>query len=176
MKKRIALFSALAAFACILAAPVMAEEGYKIGITVGDLSNPIWAEVCNEAQERAASLGCTADVVACNNDAPTQISQVETFITEGVDAIIIGAADSASMDDVCKKAMDAGIVVISASNPGPTKAPEKTNHSKPVCEIHFKTVTCCLLSICFHQSPETLHPLHLDSGHPHGLFPVGFTI
>lgn len=64
----------------------------------------------------------------------------------------------------------------SASNPGPTKAPEKTNHSKRVCEIHFKTVTCCLLSICFHQSPETLHPLHLDSGHPHGLFPVGFTI
>lgn len=112
MKKRIALFSALAAFACILAAPAMAEEGYKIGITVGDLSNPIWAEVCNEAQERAASLGCTADVVACNNDAPTQISQVETFITEGVDAIIIGAADSASMDDVCKKAMDAGIVVM----------------------------------------------------------------
>ena len=87
-------------------------EGFKIGITVGDLSNPIWAEVCGEAQKRAESYGCTADVVACNNDAATQIAQVENFITEGVDAIIIGAADSASMNDVCKKAMDAGIVVM----------------------------------------------------------------
>ena len=63
----------------------------------------------------------------------------------------------------------------SASNPGPTKAPEKTNHNKCVCEIHFKAVTRRLLSTCFHQSPETLHPLHLDSGHPHGLFPAGLT-
>lgn len=89
-----------------------ADGAYKIGITVGDLSNPIWAEVCGEAQKRAESYGCKADVVACNNDAATQISQVENFITEGVDAIIIGAADAASMDDVCKKAMDAGIVVM----------------------------------------------------------------
>lgn len=61
----------------------------------------------------------------------------------------------------------------SASNPGLTKAPEKTNHNKCVSEIHFKTVTCCLLSTCFHQSPETLHPLHLDSGVPTASFLLG---
>lgn len=87
-------------------------DGFKIGITVGDLSNPIWAEFCAQAEVRAEELGCEADVVACNNDAVTQISQVENFIVEGVDAIVIGAADAASMNDVCQKAMDAGIVVM----------------------------------------------------------------
>lgn len=113
MKKILAL--ALAATMVLggsVAAFAEEKEGFKIGITVGDLSNPIWAEVCGQAEKRAEELGCETDVVACNNDAVTQISQVENFIVEGVDAIIIGAADAASMDEVCKKAMDAGIVVM----------------------------------------------------------------
>ena len=114
MKKKMLALALAATMTLCGSAAVFAEEAesYKIGITVGDLSNPIWAEVCGQAEKRAEELGCTADVVACNNDAATQISQVETFITEGVDAIIIGAADAASMDDVCKKALDAGIVVM----------------------------------------------------------------
>jgi ABC-type sugar transport system substrate-binding protein len=46
------------------------------------------------------------------NDANQQISQVETFINDKVDAIVLLPTDGAALTDVATKAMDAGIPVI----------------------------------------------------------------
>jgi ribose transport system substrate-binding protein len=46
------------------------------------------------------------------NDVNLQISQVETFINDKVDAIVLLPFDGAAMTPVAQKAMDAGIVVI----------------------------------------------------------------
>ena len=46
------------------------------------------------------------------NDVNLQISQVETFINDGVDAIVLLPFDGAAMTKVARKAMDAGITVI----------------------------------------------------------------
>jgi ribose transport system substrate-binding protein len=46
------------------------------------------------------------------NDVSTQISQVETFINDGVDAIVLLPFDGAALTPVALKAMDAGIPVI----------------------------------------------------------------
>ena len=46
------------------------------------------------------------------NDVSTQISQVETFINDKVDAIVLLPFDGAALTPVAQKAMDAGIVVI----------------------------------------------------------------
>lgn len=46
------------------------------------------------------------------NDVNLQISQVETFINDKVDAIVLLPFDGAAMTPVARKAMDAGIVVI----------------------------------------------------------------
>jgi ribose transport system substrate-binding protein len=46
------------------------------------------------------------------NDVSLQISQVETFINDKVDAIVLLPFDGAAMTSVARKAMDAGIVVI----------------------------------------------------------------
>jgi len=46
------------------------------------------------------------------NDASQQISQVETFINDKVDAIVLLPTDGAALTDVATKAMDAGIPVI----------------------------------------------------------------
>jgi ribose transport system substrate-binding protein len=46
------------------------------------------------------------------NDVNLQISQVETFINDGVDAIVLLPFDGAAMTPVALKAMDAGIPVI----------------------------------------------------------------
>lgn len=119
MKKRTMITVALATCLTVgLGCTASAEEvqpldkEYKIGMTVADLSNPIWAEVCNAVEERAEEYGSKAEVVACNNDATTQNSQIENFVTQGVDAIIIQASDAASVTDACQKAMDAGIMVM----------------------------------------------------------------
>ncbi len=46
------------------------------------------------------------------NDASLQISQVETFINEGVDAIVIVPTDGAQLTEVATRAMEAGIPVV----------------------------------------------------------------
>ncbi|MGJ9411730.1 substrate-binding domain-containing protein [Aeromicrobium sp. CF4.19] len=46
------------------------------------------------------------------NDVSLQISQVETFINDGVDAIVLLPFDGAAMTEVAQQAMDAGIPVI----------------------------------------------------------------
>ena len=51
-------------------------------------------------------------VAAGTNDVNLQISQVETFINDKVDAIVILPFDGAALTAVAKKAMDAGIPVI----------------------------------------------------------------
>jgi ribose transport system substrate-binding protein len=46
------------------------------------------------------------------NDANLQISQIETFINDKVDAIVLLPTDGAALTDVATKAMDAGIPVV----------------------------------------------------------------
>jgi ABC-type sugar transport system substrate-binding protein len=46
------------------------------------------------------------------NDANLQISQIETFINEGVDAIVLLPVDGAQLTDVALRAMEAGIPVV----------------------------------------------------------------
>ena len=54
----------------------------------------------------------TLKVAEGTNDVNLQISQVETFINDKVDAIVLLPFDGAAMTAVARKAMDAGIVVI----------------------------------------------------------------
>ncbi len=54
----------------------------------------------------------TLKVAEGTNDVNLQISQVETFINDKVDAIVLLPFDGAAMTSVARKAMDAGIVVI----------------------------------------------------------------
>lgn len=116
MKKLVTLVLALAmVFSLLSVASAEATEtpiNYTVGMSVADLSNPIWAEVCDQVEKHGAELGIKIDVVACKNDPTTQIAQVEAFIAQKVDAIIISAVDAASMDEVCQSAMDAGIKVM----------------------------------------------------------------
>jgi len=49
-------------------------------------------------------------------DVAEQIRNVELIIAQGVDAIVIAPADSKALVPVCKKAMDAGIIVVNIDN------------------------------------------------------------
>jgi len=49
-------------------------------------------------------------------DVTQQIEYVELMMAQGVDAIVIAPADSKALVAVCKKAMDAGIIVVNIDN------------------------------------------------------------
>src|SRR3954465_14856126 len=77
-----------------------ADHGWMAGIT-------------NAAKAAAEKYGDVKLVVAeGTNDVSAQISQVETFINDKVDAIVLLPFDGAALTPVALKAMDAGIPVI----------------------------------------------------------------
>lgn len=94
-------------------AAVFAEGGddYTVGMTL-NLGNLTWAELAEAAKAHAKELGMDITVQNSNDDATTQVSQIENFIQSGVDAIIVAAVESNSVEDVCKSAQEAGIKVI----------------------------------------------------------------
>jgi ribose transport system substrate-binding protein len=86
-------------------------------ITIG-FSGPAadhgWLGAINSAAIAEAEKYPDVDLIVAEgtSDANLQISQVETFINDGVDAIVLLPTDGAALTDVAIQAMDAGIPVI----------------------------------------------------------------
>lgn len=87
------------------------SDTYKVGMTF-NLGNLTWAELTDEAKKKGEELGMEVTVQNDNDDATTQVSQIENFIQAGMDAIVVAAVESNAVEDVCKEARDAGIKVI----------------------------------------------------------------
>lgn len=119
MKKKISAMVAAAAVviglaACSSGGTSAAEGGdtYDVGITFSDLSNPVWAELVQEAQTYGGEEGMSVNYVDATSDAAKQVTQIENFIQQGVDAIIVCAVDAKAVADVTKRAQEAGIKVV----------------------------------------------------------------
>ncbi|RDU22560.1 sugar ABC transporter substrate-binding protein [Anaerosacchariphilus polymeriproducens] len=84
---------------------------YKIGMTVQDLSNQIWAGSCEALKKLIEADGGSFTYLDCASNASTQIEQVENFIASDVDAIVIQPAEANALEEVLGQAMKAGIKV-----------------------------------------------------------------
>jgi ribose transport system substrate-binding protein len=101
------------------AAPTNNTENEESGdsVTIG-FSGPAadhgWLGAINAAALAEAEKYDDIDLVVAEgtNDANLQISQVETFINDGVDAIVLLPTDGAALTEVAIQAMEAGIPVI----------------------------------------------------------------
>jgi ABC-type sugar transport system substrate-binding protein len=73
-----------------------------------------WLGAINSTAKSAAESYDDIDLKMAEgtNDANLQISQVETFINDKVDAIVLLPTDGAALTDVATEAMDAGIPVV----------------------------------------------------------------
>jgi len=92
-----------------------AATGEKITIGFsGPAADHGWLGAINTAAINEAKKYPDVDLVVAEgtNDANLQISQVETFINDKVDAIVLLPTDGAALTDVAIKAMNAGIPVI----------------------------------------------------------------
>lgn len=100
-----------AAAAATTAAP--AAKALKVGMSVQDLSNPVWAAICQNLDQQIKAAGGEFSYVACESNITKQIQQVENFISSGVNVIVVHPADPAGIEATLKTARDAGIKVIS---------------------------------------------------------------
>ena len=118
----LALVLTLSFAACAFAAPKK-EGGYRIGFTNSYNGNSY--RQTEEAQmaivaEKLKAEGWIKEytVAEANQDAAAQIAQIEDFITQGYDIIIVDPASTSSLNNAIEEACEAGVPVITV-NDGP---------------------------------------------------------
>lgn len=89
-----------------------ANEKIKVGMTCYSLKNEFTVRLSNAAKAKADELGVELEVYDGNYDVNTQISQVESMISSGVNAIILNPQDAQALSVAVDKAAEAGIPVI----------------------------------------------------------------
>jgi ribose transport system substrate-binding protein len=88
------------------------DDQLKIGLTVGTLANPFFVAMGKGAEEAGKELGAEVLVESAEYDLAKQTSQIEDFITKGVDVILLNAVDTKGIAAAVQQAKGAGIPVI----------------------------------------------------------------
>jgi ribose transport system substrate-binding protein len=89
------------------------DEGIVIGMSVPGLQFPFFVTMRDEAEAKAEELGVTLLFADAQNDAAKQTSDLEGFISRGVDGILISPMTVDSQVPVMERAVEAGIAVAS---------------------------------------------------------------
>lgn len=84
----------------------------KVGLMVQDLSNPFFAAMQNRMQEQAEKDGFTLNVQDGRQDLAAQNDQIDAFIQQGLDVILINPVDSEGIGSAVERAKAAGITVV----------------------------------------------------------------
>lgn len=92
---------------------VYAEQNIKIGISLGTLKEERWAREARMFEQYGKEHGIEVLVLSAEDDASRQITQCESFITQGVDVLIVSALDSEGAGVIVEPAHKAGIPVLS---------------------------------------------------------------
>jgi ribose transport system substrate-binding protein len=86
--------------------------GPRIGLSISTLNNPFFVTLRNGAQDAAKKEGAELIVADAQNDAATQQDDVQNFVTQQVDAILVNPVDSESIVPAIQAANQANIPVI----------------------------------------------------------------
>ncbi|HIZ36769.1 MAG TPA: ABC transporter substrate-binding protein [Candidatus Ruania gallistercoris] len=87
-------------------------EIQTVGLMVQDLSNPFFGAMEDALVAAAEPQGIEVNVQDGQQDLNTQNNQIDTFIQQQVDAILINAVDSEGIGPAVQRATDAGIIVV----------------------------------------------------------------
>ncbi|WP_268796696.1 ABC transporter substrate-binding protein [Pseudomonas huanghezhanensis] len=100
--------------AALLSQGVQAKELKSVGITLGSLGNPYFVTLAEGAKAKVMELNPNAKVtsVSADYDLSKQFTQIDNFISAGVDLILLNAVDPSAIESAIKKARKAGIVVV----------------------------------------------------------------
>ena len=88
------------------------EKEITVGVNLYYRRDEYYVDLESTFKSYGAEKGYNMVITDADGDVPTQISQIEDFITQGVDYILLAAADPVALIPVCQEAVDAGIPVI----------------------------------------------------------------
>jgi inositol transport system substrate-binding protein len=87
-----------------------------IGLSLMNLSNEFIVMLDKAMQAQAARLGVTLIVNDAQRSAEKQVQQVESFIVQGVDAIILNPCENEASSPAVERALAAGIPIVNVNS------------------------------------------------------------
>ena len=114
MKRIIPVLIASLSMVAMAGASAAGKELKAVGLTVGDMANPFFVAMGKGTEEAAKKINPNVKVTALSTkyDLNTQVGQIENFIANKIDLLLVNAVDPKAIAPVLKKARDAGIVVV----------------------------------------------------------------
>jgi ribose transport system substrate-binding protein len=100
-----------------LASASKPERIDQIGLMVQDMSNPFFSAMDKGAQQAAKRIGATLNTQDAQLDLAAQHNQIDAFIQQGVDLIVISAVDEDGIAPAIQNAKEAGIIVVAVDTP-----------------------------------------------------------
>jgi ABC-type sugar transport system substrate-binding protein len=87
---------------------------YVIGVSFPHFKDPYWIAEAYGVEQEAKRLGVEARINAASGygDTTGQLRQIDTYLTQQVDALLLGAVDSKAMAPAADRAWNEGIPVI----------------------------------------------------------------
>lgn len=106
--------SASASEAAEASQPAADGEGktFKIGFAQKTMDNPFFLALANAIQEEGEKRGWTVSVLDAKNSLETEMANMETFVSQGMDLIFLNTIDSEGAIPEVQAATAAGIPVI----------------------------------------------------------------
>ena len=117
-----------------------AREIKSVGVTVGSLGNPFFVTIAKGAEAKVKELNPNAKVItaSADYDLNKQFTQIDNFISAGVDLILLNAADAKAIEPAVRKAQKAGIAVVAvdvaAAGADATVQTDNVQAGKIACE------------------------------------------
>lgn len=87
-------------------------QGETIGIAMPNQTVERWANDAGNMESQLENLGYGVEVEYADDDVEKQVSQIEDFISQGVDCLVIASVDSGALTEVEQQAKEAGIPII----------------------------------------------------------------
>jgi ribose transport system substrate-binding protein len=81
------------------------------------MSNPFFSAMGKGAQEAAASIGATVNTQDAQLDLANQNNQIDAFIQQGVDLIVVSAVDENGLEPAILRAKQSGAIVVAVDTP-----------------------------------------------------------
>jgi len=95
-----------------------ANKEYVIGLAMLNVNTGFFKSLADSCKAEVEAIGGKALLADCESNASKQVSQIENFIAQKVDAIIVNPADPQEAVNIAlNKAYDAGIPVIAVDLP-----------------------------------------------------------
>jgi ribose transport system substrate-binding protein len=93
------------------------EKIEQIGLMVQDMSNPFFSAMDRGAKQAADKIGASINTQDAQLDLANQNNQIDAFIQQGVDLIVVSAVDEDGLQPAIERAKQSGIIVIAVDTP-----------------------------------------------------------